>query len=83
MANKDPIFRAVRKEWLTNGLRGGGLALFAIGLSCMPMPLVNPEATTSLFPAFAAEGLLIRCGVVMMVVGALLFGGSFLIHERE
>ena len=69
------------KEWLKYGLRGGGLALFATGLSCMPLPLVNPKATSSLFQVFAAGGLLIRYGVVMMVIGALLFGGSFLIHE--
>jgi hypothetical protein len=78
---KDPIFRAALKGWLKYGLRGGGIALFAIGLACMPGPLVNPKATTSLFHVFAAGGLLIRYGAVMMVIGALLFGGSFLVQD--
>jgi hypothetical protein len=75
------MFRAALKGWLKYGLRGGGIALFVIGLTCMPGPLVNPKATTSLFPVLAAGGLLIRYGAVMMVTGALLFGSSFLIHD--
>jgi hypothetical protein len=57
MTNKTLLFRAALKEWLKYGLRGGGLALFAISLACMPVPLVNPKATTSLFHVFAAGGL--------------------------
>jgi hypothetical protein len=83
MANKNLTFRAALKEWLKYGLRGGGLALFVVGLACMPVPLVNPKATTSLFHAFAAEGLLIGYGAVMIVIGALLFGSSFLIHDES
>lgn len=81
MATKTLIFRAALTERLKDGLRGGGIADFAIGLACMPVPLVNPKATTSLFHAFAAEGLLIRYGVVIMVIGALLFSVSFLIGD--
>ena len=83
MANEDPLFRAALKEWLKSGLRWSGLAVFVVGLTCMPLPLVSPKATTSVFPAFAAAGLLIRYGAVLMAVGALLFGSSFLIHNDE
>jgi hypothetical protein len=75
------IFRAALKDWLKYGLRGSGIAIFVIGLTCMPGPLVNPKATTSLFPVLAAGGLLMRYGAVMMGIGALLFGSSFLIHN--
>jgi hypothetical protein len=79
MANTTPIFRAILKERLKYGLRWSGIAVFVIGLTCMPGALVNPKATTSLFAVFAAGGLLIRYGAVTMLIGALLFGSSFLI----
>lgn len=75
------FFRTALKQRLKYGLRGGGIALFTIGLSCMPWPLVNPKATTSLFAALSAEGLLVRYGAVMMVIGALLFSSSFLVRN--
>jgi hypothetical protein len=81
MTKKNLIFRALVKDRLKYGLRWGGMALFVVGVTCMPGALVNPKATTSLFATFAAAGLLIRYGVVMMIVGALLFGSSFLVHD--
>ena len=66
-----------------NGLRITGYILFLLGFICMPGPLANPEATTSLFAVFAAGGLLIRYGAVTMVIGALLFGSSFLIRDKQ
>ena len=81
MANKDPLFGAALKEWLKYGLLVSGIGLFLMGLSCMPAALVNPEATTSVFVVFAAGGLVIRYGVVMMVIGALLFANSFLMRD--
>jgi hypothetical protein len=65
---------------LKNTLRCVGIAVFFAGLTCMPIPVTNPEATTSLFPWLAASGLLIRFGIVALVSGALLFGSSFLIR---
>jgi hypothetical protein len=46
----------------------------------MPIPLTGPKATTSLFPVFAAAGLLVRHGAILMIRGALSFGSSFPIH---
>jgi hypothetical protein len=79
MTKTTQLFRAILKERLKYGLRWSGLVVFVIGLACMPGALVNPEATTSLFAVFAAGGLLIRYGAVTMVIGALLFGSSFLV----
>ena len=70
------------KESLKYGLRAAGIVLLAVGVSCMPLPLVNPKLTTSLFHALAAAGLLVRYGLAMIVVGAVLFGSSFLIRQR-
>ena len=67
------------KSWLRNVTRGIGIAVFAVGLSCMPVPLTNPKAFTSLFPPLAAAGRLVRIGIITMLFGALLFGISFLI----
>jgi hypothetical protein len=61
------------KQWL----KYGGVAVSLAGTSCMPIPLTNPKATTSLFPVFAEAGFLVRYGAVLMVLGALLFGSSF------
>jgi len=70
------------RSWLRNVVRGAGIAVFAIGLSCMPHPLVNPKAITSLFPPLAAAGMLVRVGAFTMMLGALLFGISFLIPSE-
>jgi len=70
------------KGWLRNVMRGVGIAVFAMGLSCMPVPLVNPKAVTSLFPPLAAAGMLVRIGIFTMTLGALLFGISFLIPSE-
>lgn len=80
---KDSIRRAVLKERLRTGLMVAGITLFLCGLLCMPGPLVNPKATTSLFAAFAAAGLVIRYGVALMAIGVLLFGSAFLIHRDK
>lgn len=69
-------------EWrsqLRGLIRGIGIAMLAIGLSCMPAPLVNPEAFASLFPALAAAGMLVRFGIITTTLGAVLFGISFII----
>jgi hypothetical protein len=67
------------KSWLRNVTRGIGIAVFAVGLTCMPGPLANPKAVTSLFPPLAAADMLIRIGIFTMVFGVLLFGISFFI----
>jgi uncharacterized protein YjeT (DUF2065 family) len=69
------------KYLLKNALRGAGMAVFVVGLTCLPgPPVTNPEATTSLFPWLAASGLLVRYGIAAMLIGALLFGSSFLVR---
>lgn len=67
------------KRRLKSVIRGIAIAIFAIGLSCMPAPLVSPKAAMSLFPALAAAGMLVRIGIFTAILGAVLFGTSFLI----
>jgi hypothetical protein len=64
------------------GKKATGIVLFLVGLTCMPIPLTNPKAMPSLFPVLASASFLVRYGAVMIVLGALLFGSSFLIRQR-
>jgi hypothetical protein len=66
---------------MKNALRILGILVFFAGSTCMPIPVANPQSTTSLFPALAASGLLVRYGIAGMLIGALLFGCSFLIRH--
>ena len=74
--------RMESKSGLRNTVRGVGIAVFAIGLTCMPRPLVNPKAVTTLFPPLAAAGMLVRVGIFTMALGAMLFAVSFLIPSE-
>jgi|HubBroStandDraft_1064217.scaffolds.fasta_scaffold06596_8 hypothetical protein len=73
MSSKDSLFRAVLKERLRTALMVSGMASFLAGLLCMPIPLVNPEAMTSLFAVFAAGGLVVRYGGALLILGVVLF----------
>jgi len=63
---------------LDGGLPGFGLILG--GLICMPFPVTNPEATTSIFPWLAMSGGLMRVGVGAMVIGALILALSLAVR---
>ena len=65
-----------------NAIRAVGIAVFAIGLSCMPVPLVNPKAVTSLFPVLAAAGMLVKIGAFTMILGAFLIGISYAVRSE-
>jgi len=64
-------------------LRFLGFGLILAGFICMPLPLANPEAVTSIFPWLATSGALVRFGALTMAIGALLFGLSFAFRTPE
>lgn len=67
---------------MKNALRLIGFCLILGGLSCMPFPATNPEATTSIFPWLAMNGDLVRFGVWAMAIGALILALSFTVRGR-
>lgn len=73
----------VALTWMKNALRYSGLGLFMAGLSCMPFPVTNPKALTSIFPWFAMSGELVRYGGGAMAVGGVLFAVSFAFRSQE
>jgi len=68
---------------MNSSLKGAGFGLFMLGFLCMPVPVTNPEAITSLFPWLAMSGALVRYGAWSMAAGALLFALSFAFRRRE
>src|SRR3984885_11512387 len=66
---------------MKSAIRYIGLVIFVLGLSCMPFPVTNPKATTSLFPWLAMSGLLVEYGAWTMAIGAALFAVSFALRE--
>lgn len=53
-------------------LRLPGFCLILAGLNCMPFPVTNPEAVTSVFPWLEMSGGLVKLGVCAIGIGALL-----------
>jgi hypothetical protein len=51
---------------MKNVLRLLGFGLILGGLICMPFPVTNPEATTSIFPWLAMNGGLVKFGAWAM-----------------
>ena len=68
--------------FLRTALQVIGLVTFTLGIACMPGPLVNPKAITSIFPALAAAGLVLKLGLLCMAAGVVLFAASFLIRRE-
>jgi len=68
---------------MKTALRLLGFGLILGGLICMPLPVANPEATTSIFPWLAMNGELMRVGVGAMVIGALILALSFAIRGAD
>jgi len=64
-------------------LRFLGFGLILGGLSCMPFPVTNPEATTSIFPWLAMSGELVRIGVWAMAIGVLILALSFAVRGAD
>jgi hypothetical protein len=64
-------------------LRYLGVGLFLAGLTCMPFPVTNPKAVTSVFPWVAMTGSLVRYGAAAMGVGAVFFALSFAFRTRD
>jgi hypothetical protein len=62
-------------------LRLVGAGLILVGFLCMPLPVTNPEAVTSVFPWLATSGLLIKIGAWTMAAGAVLFALSFALRN--
>ena len=60
-----------------------GYGLFLAGAVCMPFPVTNPEAITSVFPWLATTGALVKYGAVAMAVGAVFFALSFALRSRD
>jgi hypothetical protein len=67
---------------MKNALRLFGLGLILGGLSCMPFPVTNPEATTSIFPWLAMSGGLVKFGIWAMAIGTLILTLSFAVRGR-
>jgi hypothetical protein len=68
---------------MRNGLRLVGVVMFLAGTLCMPFPVTNPEAATSIFPALAMSGSLVTVGFWAMAIGAIVFALSFAFRSSE
>ncbi|MGB6450229.1 MAG: hypothetical protein WBE92_05710 [Steroidobacteraceae bacterium] len=68
---------------MKNVLRFAGFGLIIAGLLCMPFPVTNPKAVTSLFPWLATSGLLVRIGAWATAIGAVLFALSFALRSPD
>ncbi len=68
---------------MKNVLRVLGFCLILGGLICMPFPVTNPEATTSIFPWLAMSGGLVRVGVAAMAIGVLILALSFAVRGAD
>ena len=64
-------------------LRYFGVGLFIAGAACMPFPVTNPEAITSIFPWLATTGALVKFAAIAMAAGAMFFGLSFALRTQE
>jgi hypothetical protein len=64
-------------------LRLLGVCLILGGFLCMPFPVTNPEATTSIFPWLAMSGLLVRFGAWAVAIGALILALSFAVRSPD
>lgn len=62
---------------MKNALRLLGFGLIMAGLLCMPFPVTNPEALTSIFPWLAMSGALVKFGACTIAIGVLLFALSY------
>jgi len=68
---------------MKNALRITGFGLIIAGLLCMPFPVTNPKAVTSIFPWLATSGLLVRTGAWTMAIGAIVFALSFTLRSPD
>ena len=64
-------------------LRYLGFGLFMAGAVCMPFPVTNPAAITSVFPWLAMTGSLVTFGAVVMAAGAVFFALSFALRSPD
>jgi hypothetical protein len=71
------------QESVKSVLRYLGFGLFMAGAVCMPFPVANPEAITSVFPWLAMTGSLVKFGVAAMAAGAVLFALSFALRSPD
>jgi hypothetical protein len=67
---------------MKSALRYSGLVLILAGLLCIPFPVTNPEAVTSIFPWLALSGSLLTYGAWAMGVGAVLMALSLAFRQR-
>ena len=68
---------------MKSALRFVGFCLFVAGFLCMPFPVTNPKAMTSIFPWLAASGVLVRIGLWTMAIGAIVFALSFTLRSLD
>jgi hypothetical protein len=65
-------------------LRGIGIVLVLIGFMSFPFESsLNPERWTGGFYLFADVGLLFRSGLLLAIIGALIFALSFFDTRRQ
>jgi hypothetical protein len=64
-------------------LRPAGLGLILGGPVCMPFPVTNPEASTSIFPWLAMTGGLVKFGAWAIAIGALILALSFAVRDAD
>jgi uncharacterized membrane protein HdeD (DUF308 family) len=64
-------------------LRLLGFCLILGGLLCMPFPVTNPEAVTSVFPWLAMSGGLVRFGAWAIAIGILFLAASFAVPSSD
>lgn len=68
---------------LAQKLRPAAAAIFMLGLSCMPLPIMSPKTALSAFGALPTTGWFIGLGVGAMVVAAAVFLASFALRRRQ
>jgi hypothetical protein len=62
-------------------LRMAALVIFVLGLTCLPLPRMNPKLALNAMAALAPAGWFIGLGVVLMAVSALLLLLSFVVRQ--
>jgi len=68
---------------MKNALRLLGFGLILGGFICMPFPVANPEATTSIFPWLAMNDGLVKVGVWAMAIGILILALSCAVRGTD
>ena len=58
----------------------GGIVFFAVGVTCLPLAYrVSPKRDQSTFASLADMGVFVKSGLLLMVVGVVVYAASRLV----